>query len=87
MMLTDNQRLSMYRQFPEALAEEVACVFRPLENDEQRIRHNAALERFFGLIPTGTAEKMVYKNVARAIIASANQERQTDGTSDHTEET
>ena len=70
-IITRNKALEMYAAFPEALEAEVARLLRPLASDEDRVKHNAALSRFITLFETEESERLLWTNVARAIIATA----------------
>ena len=68
------QLVEMYQRYPGALAEEVARVLRPLADDEDRVKHNAALSRFIVLFPTAESERHLWENLARVIVETAIQE-------------
>lgn len=71
--------LTMYTQHPAALADDVAQVFRVVVNEEDRVKHNVALERFGALIgPKPQDGRRLALNVANAILATAR-EGVTDG--------
>jgi hypothetical protein len=63
--------IRMYASYPPALEEEVAQVFSTLANDEQRIVHNVAVSRIGRLFATEPAQRLLWKNVANAILRTA----------------
>lgn len=69
--LTAQRRLQMYHQYPEALTEEVGRVMQLLADDEDRIKHNAALTRIIELIDTSQKRQAMWRRVARAILDAA----------------
>ena len=70
-LLTREQLLAMYSQYPGALAAEVSLVFRPLRNDEDRIKHNIAIGHFSALFPDAKSEQLMWQNVAQALLHTA----------------
>jgi hypothetical protein len=70
-MMTRSELVSMYSQYPQALAAEVARVLKPLRNDEDRIQHNAALGRFIVLFADERSEQLMWNNVAEALLSTA----------------
>ncbi len=63
--------VEMYGAYPGALEAEVSQALAQLENDEQRIGHNEAMRRIARLIVTEQGQRLMWKNVARAIIETA----------------
>ena len=80
-LLTRDALLAMYSQYLGALAAEVSLVFRPLRNDEDRIKHNIAIGHFSALFPDAKSEQLMWQNVAQALLNTARQKTgdKTDG--------
>ena len=72
-LMTRDNLLAMYSQYPGALAAEVSLVFRPLRNDEDRIKHNIAIGHFSALFPDAKSEQLMWQNVAQALLSTARQ--------------
>lgn len=81
-LISREQLIQMYAAYPGALEQEVAQAFARLENDEQRIGHNEAMRRISRLISTEDGQRLMWKNVAQAIIETAMHEPTGVKTSD-----
>ena len=71
-MMTCEERLEMYRRYPQALTEEVSRVVTPLKDDRDRILHNSALTRFITLCDTDKKMQHLWRGMAQAVLDAAN---------------
>jgi len=74
-LIAREKLVAMYAAYPGALESEVAQALAELGTEEQRIGHNEALRRIVRLIATGEGQRLMWHNVARAIIDTAMDER------------
>ncbi len=70
-MISREKLIEMYSAYPEALEAEVAQALTVLSNDHERIQHNEAMRRIVRMISTSEGQKLMWKNVGRAIIETA----------------
>ena len=73
-MIARADLIAMYSAYPGALEAEVAQMMSLAETDEQRVERNSALRRIVRLIGTEPGQKLMWQNVARAILETAVQE-------------
>ncbi|NIQ97679.1 MAG: hypothetical protein GWN87_28525 [Desulfuromonadales bacterium] len=86
--MTRNELLSMYRQYPAALAEEVTQIFGTLEDETQRAEHNFCVRRIHRLtqFKSAQAQKRLWRNIARVIIHTVANQGDQDGDEENREE-
>lgn len=63
--------IRMYGAYPPALEAELALALMPVQNEAERGVHNCAVQRIMRLIPTEQAQRLLWTNLARAIIETA----------------
>lgn len=70
-LISPSSLIQMYSAYPGALEEEVAAVFAALATPEQMMRHNVALSKMGRLFGPGEINRLLWKNVAQAILHTA----------------
>lgn len=79
--MTRNRLIAMYRQYPEALIEELEMLMIPVTNDAERAAQNYALARL-GRLPLhrDVLMRAMARGIIEAIRSSDDGQTQNDGT-------
>lgn len=78
-IVSRDELIAMYRNYPGALAQDVAFALAELSNDTDRVEHNVAVRRIVRLIPTAEMQRALWHNVAGAILETISQGVQRHG--------
>jgi hypothetical protein len=73
-LITQNDLVSAYAAYPGLLEELVLQVFAQLGTPEGLARHNVAVAGISRMISTPEQQRLLWKNVARAIIRTVTSE-------------